>query len=515
MQFSNNLIHIKRYGNICVILAIIIEIYIWPSIENLMGCGMTWICWHIFSRIGLNQTIIQEHIFSWLVFLSMSLYRILPLFATMIEGHSIGYNFVVPIDTYTGETVLYLFSALAFYLAIKHQRPLNGLKRLLFKYQFYTSTSNKIIWALGIIGLIIRLYLLNANTQFGDIIGKTLSGFTFFQYAPIILFFPTLYQWKQNQSQYRILIFNRKACFYLLFIIILAFATNSRYAIIEPFGTFALLFLLSYLQSPIKLRKTIHKKHILLGGIAIIFIIPFMSDVSLAMIANRGTRDYISKTELFHNTISTYLDDEKMESLRKQESQHDLETNNLSNKEWSETYVNNFALNRYCNLKVTDNTLYHAQKIGFANNLMYYDFWNEIIALLPTPILKLLNINYNKSLRFSRGDKLKSLSTGTALFSSYLVTSHLADGLVTFGYFYFPIEFLLFYLRFLFLDTFLIKNKNKIHYSLFGLITIFSFLAMFRNAGGCCDSLAYILRGYWQDIILYMIGFLFLKKIFQ
>lgn len=38
---------------------------------------------------------------------------------------------------------------------------------------------------------------------------------------------------------------------------------------------------------------------------------------------------------------------------------------------------------------------------------------------------------------------------------------------------------------------------------------------MFRNAGGACDSLPYLLREYWQDIILFLIGFSILKKLFD
>lgn len=38
---------------------------------------------------------------------------------------------------------------------------------------------------------------------------------------------------------------------------------------------------------------------------------------------------------------------------------------------------------------------------------------------------------------------------------------------------------------------------------------------MFRNAGGACDSLPYLLREYWQDIIIVLIGFQILKKIIQ
>jgi len=504
---------VKEWGDIIIVICIIVEMCIWPSFENLAGCIMTSVCWLIFSRVGLNESVIREHFFAWLVFVSMSLYRILPLIATMIEGHSIGYNFEVPFDTYFGETVLYLISALAFYLAINRKQSLGWLKKLLFKSGFYNRISDNMLWAFGGVGLVIRLYLMSYNVQFGDVIGKTLSGFTFFQYAPLLLFFPSLYKLKVCNN---ISVNNRWALLYFIFLIILSLATNSRYAILEPFGTIVLLFLLSYLQTPYNFRQDFDKKYIICGCILVIFLVPFVSDISLAMLANRGIRGEVNKVELFKKTIDTYLDQNKMDNLRRMKDikeRKERESLPIYSETWSETYVRNFALNRYCNLKVSDNTLYHAEKVGFANKQMQNDFWKEIVALLPTPILKQIGVDYDKNKVYSRGDKLKAMSANRSPFASYLVTSHLADGLVTFGYFYFPIEFILFFIRFLFLDTFLIKYEGRVYYSIFGLITIFSFLAMFRNAGGCCDSLPYLLRGYWQDVILFIIGFFLLRKI--
>lgn len=501
---------IKKWGNAIIWIAIIIEMIVWPSLENLIGCGMTLVCWSVFCVIGLNEKTIKEHIFGWLVFFSMSLYRVLPLLATMLERHSIGYNFRNPIETYLGETLLYLVSALAFNAAIRKRYSLIKLKELFSKLGFYARASNKTIWFLGLFGLTVKFYLMYSNVQIGDIIGKTLVGFSFFQYAPLLLFFPSLYS---NNSALGIIVKSKEGLIYFIFIIILAFATNSRYAILEPFGTFVLLFLLSYIQFPREKRSRINKQSILLGVFAIMFIVPFLSDVSLAMLANRGIRNDVSKLELLSSTMNTYMDREKMEQLRKLKEAEGLEAAGGYSEDWSEIYVSNFALNRYCNMRVSDNTLFHAKKVGFANEKMNDDFWNEIVALCPMPILKLFGISYNKTERFSRGDKLKAMSMGSSPFASYLVTSHLADGLVTFGYSYFIIEGFLFYLRFLFLDTFLIRRKNKIVYSVFGLITIFSFLAMFRNAGGACDSLSYLLRGYWQDVILFLISFSFLRKV--
>ena len=502
---------IIKYGNIIVSICILLEMLIWPSVNNFFGCLMTAISWFIFSKIGLNEQVIRDHTFAWLVFVSMSLYRILPLIATMLEGHSIGYNFLVPLSTYCGETLLYLISALAFYLAINTKSSLLLLKRTLFSFNFYERVSYKTLWVLGVLGLIGKIYVTLNNIEYGDIIGKTLVGFTFFQYAPILTCFPKLIG---DINSNKIFVFNKKCIFYLILLVILSFAANSREEMLEPIGTFVLLLFLSYLNSSLSIRQSINKGYIIVGVLATLFIIPTLNDISLAMLYNRQYRKDISRTELFVKTFDTFRDQRKMEELRSLKEKKDIKAVKAeSSRTWSETYVNNFALNRYCNLKVADNTLYHAKKVGFANKQMFDDFWIEIVALLPTPVLNYLNIEYDKNTRYSRGDKLKALSLNRHPFASYLITSHLADGLVTFGYWYFPIEFFLFFVRFLFLDTFLIKYKGNIHYSILGLITIFSFLAMFRHAGGCCDSLSYILRGYWQDVILFIIGITLLKNI--
>ena len=502
---------IKRYGNIIIFACVIIEMLVWPSINNFFGCIMTLIAWQIFSKIGLNENVIREHTFAWLVFLSMSLYRILPLIATMLEGRSIGYNFVLPLSTYCGETLLYLVSALAFYLAVKRKNPLSHLKNLLFHLGFYEHANKTTLWLIGWIGLIINIYTTINYIEYGDVIGKILVGFTFLQYAPILIFFPRLLG---DYTSNKIVVFNKSCVLYLLLLVLSSLPTNSREAMLEPIGTFALLLFLSYINTPKDIRYSINKKYICLGFFAAIFMIPIINDISLAMLYNRQFRTDTNRAELFIKTIDTMQDNAKMEELRYLKEKREISAvKNKSSKNWSETYVSNFILNRYCNLKVADNTLYHAKKVGFSNKQMFDDFWLELVALLPTPILKFFSVEYDKNVRYSRGDKLKALSYNRHPTSSKLITSHLADGLLTFGYWYFPIELLMFYLRFLFLDTFLIKGNGKIFYSVYGLISIFYFLAVARHGPGCCDSLGYIIRGYWQDVILFIIGFSLLKRV--
>ena len=181
---------------------------------------------------------------------------------------------------------------------------------------------------------------------------------------------------------------------------------------------------------------------------------------------------------------------------------------------WDETYIDNFMLNRYANIRITDETLYHAQHVRQRDyqSLMGIDFMNRIYMLLPTPVLQWLNISVDKSSNsFSRGDRLYSISVNKPVFAGFRVTSHLGDGLATFGYWYFLIQFILFWCVFKLLNSLVYYTQNRVIYSIYGLVCLFTFLGMFRNANGCIGEIGFCVRGFWQGVII----FLFLSLIIQ
>jgi hypothetical protein len=121
--------------------------------------------------------------------------------------------------------------------------------------------------------------------------------------------------------------------------------------------------------------------------------------------------------------------------------------------------------------------------------------------------LNALGLHIDKRKSCSQGDYLYYLATNNSSgLGSFRVTSHLADGLATFGYFYFPFQFILFFLVFLILDCFSVYTRDGIRFSIFGLISIFTYFGMFRNANGCFVELSYILRDFPQFILISWIG---------
>lgn len=500
----------RTWGDRLLILCCILEILLYFDLWNIMGCIMTIISWLIFSRIFLKRHIIVLHPFSFLTFLSMSLYRILPLFATFLEGKPISYKFENAIETFTLETFLYIVSALAFYLTIKQKPKNNFIQRFLFKCHFYTPPTSRILWILGCIGIFIKLtFASTGKIETGDILGKFFITFSFFQYAPLILLFPNLYSLTST------LVFqvHKKVLFYVFLLILLSFSGNSREALLEPIGTLILLYTLAILKSP-QTKKIISKKIIIGGLITAAFIFPILTDISDAMLINRNIRSEISSSELFSRTLDTFLNKEKLAKEKKyREIQEPIITNYREG--WTEEYLNNFAFNRFCNMKITDITLYHANQIEFNNKTMINDFGEQILKLFPSPVLKIFGINLDKTQIYSRGDLLYATSTQTVIFPGLRVTSHIADGLATFGYFYFLIQFILFFLEFKLLDCYLFYHKENVIYSTYGLICIFDFLAMFRNANGCIGEVGFIMRGFIQSCLIFILTYTFIYQILK
>lgn len=62
--------------------------------------------WWIFTNLFLKRDVILSHPFSWMFYLSMVLYRYLPLIATFFDGKPITYGFENPYYTIFGEMLL-------------------------------------------------------------------------------------------------------------------------------------------------------------------------------------------------------------------------------------------------------------------------------------------------------------------------------------------------------------------------------------------------------------------------
>ncbi|TDT46734.1 hypothetical protein CLV90_0792 [Maribacter spongiicola] len=481
---------------IALILAIIIEIILFPSLENFFGCAMALISYSIF-RFFLKDFYVINYPFTFFLYLSMFLYRYLPLIATILEMKPITFGFERPYITFIGETAWFLMASLAFYLSCNHTNAIsknNILQTTLYKYKFYHSNA-VIFWSMGIIGILVKLYTLAAGEiELGDVTGKFFKALEYFQYAPLILAFPKLSKIEYSK---RNLVF-----IYTIFVIILSIASNSRRQMLIPIGTIVLLYFLYLVVSKKKISELLWTKKFLAIIVCGYLIFNIITNLSVAMLYNRTLRNNITRKELFSKTIETIQNQELMARLKvtNNNKQNQLEGYHSG---WTENYLDNFMMNRYANMRISDETIYYAEIRGYASNVMQLDFFKKNIAVLPTPILNFFNINVNKlDLIHSRGDILYGKG-----FGGYRVTSHLGDGLATFGYWYFPLQFVILLFVFKLTNIFTLISGNKIFYAPFALLTVFSFLGRYRNAGGIIGDFGYLTRGFIQDLFTYLLVF--------
>jgi hypothetical protein len=500
MNKGNVLFSLKKWLKLFLLVAVPLEILVFPSLENAIGCGMAATAYFLFSHF-LERKYVLLFPFSFMMFLSMFLYRYLPLIATLVEGKPITYGLERPLQTFLYETALFGISTLAFFLACKpnNLKFNNVLQNGLLKLNFYYVTPS-ILWALGGVGLVARLMTFGqGDIEYGDVGGKFSLGLVYLMFAPLCLLFPQLLL-NVNYKNKRII------WLYLAVVFIINIASNSREAIITPIAIFLLLYFIYMVKENISLKSVISPFRLVLVTLFFFFGLNILGDLSLAMLSTRSVREDVGKMELFEETIKTYRDEKTMEGLRslKKSSVNRLISYSLG---WSEDYIDNFLLNRYANIRITDQTLYYAEKKGYDNPGMFKAFKTSLLNLLPTPIAKGLGIEIDKEKTFySRGDLLAGRGG-----VSCLVTSHVGDGLVTFGYIYFLYQFVAFFLIFKLLNTFVVNNNGAIIYAPFALMNVFIFLGMFRNANGITGDISYILRGYWQGILTYCIVFFIVK----
>jgi len=173
-------------------------------------------------------------------------------------------------------------------------------------------------------------------------------------------------------------------------------------------------------------------------------------------------------------------------------------------------------INRYGNARVIDQTLYYANKIGYGNEKMQKSFFEKTLAIYPLPFLSVVGVTIDKEeLEYSPGDKLYFTGTHTpSALGGFRVTSLVGDGLATFGYWCFPIVFVLLFLSFTLMDSLVLFKNGTILFSTLGLINIFGFLGIFRNSISSIVPLAYILRGFWQQCFIFWL-LVFLIKLMQ
>jgi hypothetical protein len=111
---------------------------------------------------------------------------------------------------------------------------------------------------------------------------------------------------------------------------------------------------------------------------------------------------------------------------------------------YDEQYLPSPVLSRFIDTKFHDNTLFYGSILTDANlESLGSTTFNQIMAVLPDPVLRAFGININKyEIQYSVGDYITNLSYGLPL-GGYKTGSALGQGISLFGFLFYPLYFVI------------------------------------------------------------------------
>lgn len=497
---------IDKISNKIITLLFILSIIeaIFFSVIDCAGTIMFAFAWIILSKTVFTQNNIIKHTIPFFIIFAYAIcFFFLPVVCTLIEQKPLSCYFKIAAQTFFHQFLFLSILVIAFVTMTKISK-INSISNFLYKKtMFFEPLISTEIWIIGLIGFCCMAYSIFGSDT--SLLGKIADGFKSFSTAPILLLFPQFYRTRQKISKKTI----NYIIIYIIIFIGLGMAANSRSAILLLIVNTSMIILLFLLLNNVSIRRIIKIKYLTYIIIGFFLITGPMSDLGIAMIGVRNMRSNVSPSELMVKTWEFYtgpnFSDFKKQFHKTTKVFNDKDT-------WSEDYVDNVFLNRLCNLRISDASLFLANQLGYDNKQMQISFKEQLIANLPAIFV---GSAFKESTRYSAGDKLYTLVTGNEGIGSYRVAGYTGVGLATFGYAFYPISLLVFIILFYALDAFSIIRNGKWHLSILALLLIDKWFYFLNNGAGIIRNVSYIMRGYFQDIILYLILVFIIKKIIK
>lgn len=513
---------VSRLGNVEVIsrwiigflcILTLLEAFLFPETENIYGCFTFIFAWIILSVFVMKQKNVNICFLPFIALFGLGVcFFFLPLPVTMIEGKPLTFRFQCPYLTFNYQLLNLIMLVLAYRLCLRLSRKGNVLTYIWDKIGYFTAPTDSQIWIMGFIGLISQTLLLSimgtdeARAEnlgwFGHLIGVT----KVFACFPVLLLFKNLYV-EQLSSKVN----KRYIILYLILLSALGLATGKRTAI---FGSFVTL-LMCYIVPIFSENKAVFTKKIAILSMVFLYLITGpVADIAAAMWLGRDNSDRTGASKTFDNILELYQDKEKLHTMYQVAlMMSDNGGDNLSG--WSEYYVDNILLDRFCNLRVCDMTIDYARKLGFDNPTMKSYMSNQVLFVLPTPVLKALDINTNKyELQYTPGDLLSMESLNIGHYHGYRVAGDVGIGLYLWGEYYYFYAFFIYFILFYYLAS--LSKTNRMGLLIFPLpvlADLFRYFLFFNNGTGLAGVITMILRTGWQAIVVYCIIFFVIRKI--
>lgn len=510
----------KKYSTAILVLLSIIDILLFFNAENIFACFVILYGWLLIEKLVLLPSVIEKAPISFLLILGLGFcYYYLPLVFTLIEYKPLTFKMKVPVETYLHQ-FLYITTVILtyrFYLHATHFNRRNPFKNILANLGINSDINERQITFIGIIGLIAGFsYIFIYRDSFVDenishsVTATLLNSMIPFMFYPLALKFKELYTTDYKKWKYSNIIFITFA----VAIFIYALGRNSRTYMISVVVLIITLYMMGCFLNRYNYKKILSIKKIAITIFFLYILFGPMLQFGTAMVIVRlKGAGYASRTDyLFAETLETFSDKRAIAEYTKL-------TNNSknSNPNWDEVWINNIIINRLCNLKIADLSIYHANKVGYNDSNIRQNFTDRIICILPQFVINALNININKdkTLIANHTDYLfsKSMSSNISQYVGNRVAAPTGLGLATFGYFYLPILAIVYFFVFLLFDSFSYFKNGKTMLSIIAIATIYNIILYFNYKSGLIGDIGFILRGWFQIIIINTIIVTITKKI--
>ena len=490
----------------------ILEALIFPEFENIYGCLTFIIGWGVLSSFAMKQRYVNKCFLPFMALFGLGIcFFFLPLLMTLIEGKPLTFRFQCPYFTFNYQLINLLMLILAYRCCLYFYKPTNLLTNIWSKIGYFTAPTDKQIWVMGVIGIISQIILLaimgtdDAKAENLGAMGHLLGVTKVFGSFPVLLLFKNLYS-KEITSK----VSKRPIIIYLLVLALLGLATGKRTTIFSSFVTIAMCYIVPLFSEN---KKLFTRRTLVLSFIGIYLVTGPIADLAAAMALGRDNSEHTSSSKTFDNIVRLYQDKEKLNMMYKTFLlTTDNGGDNLSG--WSEYYVDNIMMDRFCNLRVCDMTIDYARKLGFDNEVMHDYMKNQILFVLPTPLLKAIGIEINKfELQYTPGDLLSMESLDIGRYHGYRVAGDVGIGLYLWGNLYFVYGLFIYFIVFYFLSSMVkIGSFGRLIFPLPVLVDLFRYFLYFNNSVGIVGPVTFVLRTGWQAIVVYCLISFVVKK---
>ncbi len=184
--------------------------------------------------------------------------------------------------------------------------------------------------------------------------------------------------------------------------------------------------------------------------------------------------------------------------------------------EWDERYLSSDLFNRFCSLKILDETIFHAKRLTETERKeMRLSLYDKILDQLPGVIKRSIGMRVTYDERqYSLSDLLYFLSVdGRSYLGGVKIGSLPGLGLALFGYWFplvlFPLYLIVFYL----MDSIILFRNGRIILPLFFFAGMMDYLALFSDRHFYLFETRFIFRGFWETVIVYIITINIIKRL--